>query len=326
MQASTVKKLALCRREIASYMSTGTLDSRSWEKIILGTAGLGGVWKSVDPDLSVATILHALKEGIGAIDTAPAYGDAELFVGQAIRHWKGKPPFISTKVGRLKTYTSDQGRYDYSPSALINSAENSLQQLGISQVDLLFLHEPAAIPPPQIKAAVEQMLVFKETGITKKIGLGGNYPSLFKNYLEAGIFDVVMEYNRLNACCTDAIGSSLAACTDNGISYWAASPLYMGLLGRRFQEFTQSPPNWLDRAAIVTALRLEKIAHTHQLPLSTLAIRFMQTIAFPINIVLGASNQQELDQTLVALKMGPLPAALFQEVLECINEKKYNKI
>lgn len=41
------------------------------KKLVLGTAGLGGVWKKVDPEQSVYAIQCALQEGINRIDTAP---------------------------------------------------------------------------------------------------------------------------------------------------------------------------------------------------------------------------------------------------------------
>ncbi len=302
--------------------------SDSWQlgSYVLGTAGLGGVWGSTDPESSVRTILIALESGISYIDTAPAYGDGEAFLGEALRRWKGAPPLISTKVGRLKSFASDQGIYDYTPGSMVVSVENSLVQLGCSVLDVLFLHEPAAIPLHQVEAAVNEMQAFKKRGYARKIGLGGNYPPSFSKYLSDGVFDVVMEYNRLNACCTDALTSTLPECQNTNTEYWAASPLYMGLLGRRFQEFTETCPNWLNQQAVDAALKLQKIAEENQLSLTSLGFRFLQNIPFPIKIVLGPSNQQELEKTLNAIMQGPLPSNLYQSVLKRINEAKNNKI
>ncbi|MGY0036414.1 aldo/keto reductase [Pedobacter sp. NJ-S-72] len=54
------------------------------DNLVLGTAGLGGVWGKVDAYESISTIVHAIEQGILAIDTAPAYGDAEFFLGEAL--------------------------------------------------------------------------------------------------------------------------------------------------------------------------------------------------------------------------------------------------
>ena len=77
-------------------------SSNYLSKCILGTAGLGGIWGVIDQEESVRTILLALENGIEALDTAPAYADAEEIVGTALGKWRGNLPAISTKVGRLK--------------------------------------------------------------------------------------------------------------------------------------------------------------------------------------------------------------------------------
>src|SRR5688572_13922057 len=92
-------------------------------RCVLGTAGLGGVWGRVDPEESVRTILTSLECGISAIDTAPAYGNAEEFIGKALQQWRGPQPAVSTKVGRLKTFAADDGRYDYSVKGMQSSLE-----------------------------------------------------------------------------------------------------------------------------------------------------------------------------------------------------------
>ncbi|TAN15089.1 MAG: hypothetical protein EPN37_10530 [Chitinophagaceae bacterium] len=89
---------------------------------MLGTAGLGGIWNPVDHKVSVATILKALDAGIMAIDTAPAYADAKMLVGRALQQRRGARSHINTKVGRLKSYASDKGIYDYSVKEIRRSA------------------------------------------------------------------------------------------------------------------------------------------------------------------------------------------------------------
>lgn len=294
------------------------------KKLVLGTAGLGGVWKKVDPEKSVCSIQAALQAGINWIDTAPAYGDAEEFVGKAIRNWKGAQPMISTKVGRLKGYRSDIGNYDYSPYGIAKSLENSLELLGRNNVDLLFLHEPKEIPEQDIQAAVQEMVRLKRNGYTTSIGLGGNYPPAFQQFLEDGTFDVVMEYNRLTACCLDALDTSIPQCVHNKIDYWAASPLHMGLLGRRFAEFTQAKPDWLLEQHIKTAIAIEKIASQHQLSLVELSLRFLLHQKSADKIVIGPCDEMELNETLATFNKGPLNNTLFMEVTSVIEQININ--
>lgn len=291
------------------------------QQYVLGTAGLGGVWGTIDPEVSVRAMVQALEAGIPAIDTAPAYGDGELLVGNALRQWKGPRPEISTKVGRLKGFAPDQGLYDYTPDGMTRSVENSLELLGLPRVDTLFLHEPEAIPEPEIGQAVATMVRFKQNGYARRIGLGGNYPTSFLRYLDTGIFDVVMEFNRLNACCTDALDSSLPGCYSRSIAYWAASPLHMGLLGRNFRSFTGSRPAWLQQRYIDAASALNETAVARGLSLSSLALRFLQNIPIPVTVVIGPSDQAELADCLAAILQGPLENSLYQEIIRNTKNK-----
>ncbi len=291
------------------------------KQYVLGTAGLGGVWGNPDPEASVNTIVRALEAGMVSIDTAPAYGDGEILVGKALQQWQGPRPQISTKVGRLKSYTSDQGMYDYTPGGMNKSVENSLKVLGLPYIDILFLHEPAAIPEAEIAPAVKQMIAFKQNGYAAKIGLGGNYPHSFVHYLDAGIFDVVMEYNRLNACCVDALDTSLPECRNRNISYWAASPLHMGLLGSKFRDFVVSRPAWLEPRFIGAALGIHRLAEENGLTLPFMALRFLQNIPFPLNIVIGPATQREFSDCVSAILQGPLEDSLYNKIVYYIKNQ-----
>jgi len=289
------------------------------DKLILGTAGLGGIWGEIDAEESIATILSALEQGISAIDTAPAYGDAEQLVGTALDQWSGKKPLISTKVGRLKGYKADEANYDYTPDGMKKSLENSLKTLNVPVVDILFLHDPAAIPQSHIERVLKQMDLFKQYGYAKKIGLGGNAPDWFEPYLKADLFDVIMEYNKLNACCISALNTTIPICTEYDKEYYAASPLNMGLLGRNFSEFINFPPNWLDIENIMRAKRIDSIAKNYNISLPELAHRFLLTIPSRFKIVIGAADRKQLTDTLGAIKHGKLHPTIYTEILKTLN-------
>ncbi|WP_313153757.1 aldo/keto reductase [Sphingobacterium multivorum] len=292
------------------------------DKIILGTAGLGGVWGAVEPEESIQAIHEALSYGICALDTAAAYGDAEYFVGQALLQWKGPKPAISTKVGRLKSYVATEARYDYSTAGMQRSVEDSLKTLGVAQVDVLFLHEPAVLTADSADRVVSDMQCFKEQGMAKKIGIGGNPPSWFMPYLIEGQFDVLMEYNTLNACNIDALHSSIPICEQKGMEYYAASPLNMGLLGRKFQDFSLLVPEWLDVLRVEQAKRIQTIAERHNLSLDELALRFLLNINASFKMVIGAANRRELHRSLNAINQGILPKDIYNEILQTFNNNR----
>ncbi|SKD09929.1 D-threo-aldose 1-dehydrogenase [Chitinophaga ginsengisegetis] len=289
------------------------------ERLVLGTAGLGGVWGKVDPHQSVLTILSALESGIAAIDTAPAYGDAESYLGQALQQWRGGVPVISSKAGRLKSYAADEAYYDFTDRAMAESLENSLRTIGIPSLDILFLHDPHAIPETEAERIICRLIKFREQGLTKRLGVGGNWPSWLKVYLDAGVFDVVMEFNRLNASNVTALQDSLPYCLSRNIQYYAASPLNMGLLGRSIGSFKQMRPEWLPADALEIAVRLEQIAVKHRLTLPAMAHRFLLSLPYDFNIVLGPSNISELTASIENFNQGKLPEIIQAEILNCSN-------
>jgi aryl-alcohol dehydrogenase-like predicted oxidoreductase len=200
------------------------------------------------------------------------------------------------------------------------SVEQSLRTLGVSELDILFLHDPDAIDPDQIDRVIESLLAFKKKGYTGQIGIGGNPPVWFQPYLKPGIFDVLMEFNKLNACSTIALEENLPFCISNQIKYFAASPLNMGLLGSNYETFTTNRPAWLAMKYVDTAIRIKDIADKHGMALPTLAHRFLLSIPQSFSIVIGASNQEQLKNTLNDFGDGPLPGALFLEIMTSINK------
>ncbi|RPD39946.1 aldo/keto reductase [Chitinophaga barathri] len=285
------------------------------ERLILGTAGIGGVWGPVDPAASVETVLAALEHGIGAIDTAPAYAHAETYVGEALRQWEGPVPAVSSKAGRLQGFTAYDGRYDYSRGAMLQSVGESLEKLKLPVLDVLFLHDPSQVPRQDFGHVVDVLREIKEMGLAKAIGLGGNPPEWAWPWLRDGAFDVLMEYNRLNACSTVAMETSLPESLSAGVRYYAASPLNMGALGGQFSAFTGNPPGWLPEADIEAARRLHALAQTECMELRAMAHRFLLSLQFSFNIVIGPSNPQQLEATLGDFAAGPLPQYLFEKIL-----------
>lgn len=286
------------------------------ERIVLGTAGLGGVWGKIDKDESISTVIEALEFGIHCIDTAPAYGDAEELLGIALKKWRGRSPFISTKVGRLKSSTVKGEHYDFSAEGMKHSVESSLKTLGREQIDLLLLHDPLAVSAAEVESVVNNLVELKRLGYARYIGLGGNAPNVFLPYLKAGFFDVMMEFNRLNACNIESLETMLPFCSQHKLTYYAASPLNMGLLGSSYSAFTSSPPEWLAKEQVTNAIRINAVAQKYGIELSELSYRFLLCIPNNFKIVTGPASRMELLDIFNSLNLGPLPEVIHHEIIQ----------
>lgn len=283
-------------------------------RLALGLAGLGGAWGPVDETESLATIQAALAGGLRVFDAAPSYGAAERLLGAALADWRGVPIVISTKVGRLPSRSAHEGRYDYTPTALRRSLETSLKALGRDQVDLLFLHEPQLVPPPDRAQVVATLRELQAAGLALRLGLAGGHGADWDGFVETGAFDVAMLFRRVDPCILDGLIDDVPRLRGHQLATYGASPLHMGLLGARYEEFTRTRPDWVWGPQIDRAIRLKALADRHGLALPSLAHRFTMSIAELDRIVIGASNRRELAAALADFKAGPLPVELFDDV------------
>ena len=283
---------------IQIFKSTFKMSVPSRDKIILGTAGLAGIWGPVNFTESEQTIHYALEQGIYHFDTSPAYADAESILGKALYTWKGKTPFISTKAGKLKADNPDADTYDFSPAGLIRSVSESLETLKISCIDVLFLHDPTGLKPDEIQAAIDTLLEIKSKGWAKQIGIGGNYGSDFAPYVSSKYFDHFMGYNRFNILNQEALTNEYLTLQNQQINIWQASPLYMGLLGSKLETYIKEQPSWIPVRDIQRAKELNAYCKKTSVSISSLALHYVFNNPAINKMVLGASNLSELKQSL----------------------------
>jgi aryl-alcohol dehydrogenase-like predicted oxidoreductase len=142
---------------------------------------------------SVKKILNsAVEAGINYIDTAPAYGLSEYYIGRFLCSQRQKL-VISTKVG--ERFVDSASIYDFSDRAVTASIGKSLKNLKTDYLDIVFVHsdgnDSAIINETDI---VERLLVFRDRGIIRHVGMSCKT----REGIEASMTwaDVVMlEYN-----------------------------------------------------------------------------------------------------------------------------------
>jgi aryl-alcohol dehydrogenase-like predicted oxidoreductase len=284
------------------------------DRLAFGLAGIGGAWGPVDQGVARETLRQAIEAGVGVFDVAPAYGTAEKLLGEALAGWRGPHPVVSTKVGRLAAPDGLVIAVDYSGSAMRDSLRRSLDTLGLPAVDLLFLHEPEMVPGEERPRVVEALRQLQADGLTRRLGLGGGDGAGWDGFIESGCFDVVMLFRRLDACILDGMTTDVPRVKGAGLAIYGASPLHMGLLGSRHEEFLREPPEWVWAQPIRRAIRLRALAERHGLSLATLGHRFMFSVAEIDRTVIGARSPAELTTALADFAAGPLAAELFEEV------------
>ena len=284
------------------------------DRLALGLAGIGGAWGPLDEGVARETLRQAVEFGLGVFDVAPSYGTAEKLLGEVLAGWRGPPPVVSTKIGRLSGRDGLHIKFDYSGASLRESLQRSLEALGLPAVDLLFLHEPFLVPVEERPRVVGLMRQLQADGLTRRLGLAGGSGDGWDGYIESGCFDVVMLFRRLDAAILDGLAADVPRVRQAGLATYGASPLHMGLLGGRYDKFVRERPAWVWAPQIERAIRLRALADKHGMPLPTLAHRFLFSTAEVDRAVIGPRTPEELTAALADFSAGPLPEGLFAEI------------
>ncbi|WP_246040869.1 aldo/keto reductase [Flavivirga rizhaonensis] len=303
---------------IDDYSKSIAFNNQS--RLVYGTSALGGVWGSVKESESIDALLYALENGISVLDTAPSYANSELYVGKALKQWKGTRPFISTKVGRLKGEDAYEFKLDYSKEAMTRSLHQSLETLGLDYIDLLFLHEPQLVPLENMETILDTLKGFKQDGLVKKLGVGGNPSETFKPFITHNNFDVVSGFLRMDACNLSAFNGEIQQYKKEGIAYYAASALHFSLLGNRFEQYKKDGADgeWITQSDLDNAIKVKTIADRLNMSIATLAQRYLFSIAEADRVVMGARNLQQIQSTIADWKLGKLPEDIFNEITETV--------
>src|SRR6476620_9933004 len=180
--------------------------------ITMPALGLG-VFQSAT-EQTTAAVQAALSAGYRHIDTAAAYGN-EREVGEGIRRSgvDRSDVFIETKV-----WVSDYG-YDQT----LHAYEKAAGKLGVDQLDLLILHQPAPDRFEKTIAAYRALETLLAAGRVRAIGVSNFMPHHLKQLLDAT--DVVPALNQIELHPYFTQPDVQAADAQHGILTQAWSPI-----------------------------------------------------------------------------------------------------
>lgn len=293
---------------------------KNQSRLVLGCSGLGGVWRPIKEKDATDIILHALENNVRVFDTSPSYNKSQEYLGKALKLWSGEKPFISTKVGRLQADRAEDCIVDYTTETMRKSVYESLETLGLDQIDLLFLHEPHLVPVERMDEIMDCLNSFKKEGIVKSLGVGGNPTTPFYPFMVKENFDIVSGFLKLDACNLTGFEKDLPQIEQENMAYYAASALHMGLLGSRLEQYDKERPNneWISNADVNVALQVNEIAKKHNIPVSRLALRYVFSILEADRVVVGPTKMEQLEDVLEAWEEGKLPENIFNEITNTI--------
>ena len=284
----------------------------------LGCMGMSEFYGSGNDEQSIATIHHALDQGVTFLDTADMYGPFknEELVGRAIRGRRDQV-FLATKFGNVRgpngEFLGVRGDPDYVRSA----CEASLKRLGVEVIDLYYQHR--VDPNVPIEDTVGEMARLKDEGKIRYLGLSEAAPQTIRRAHSTHPITAVQ--TELSLWSRDAEAEVIPTVRELGIGYVAYSPLGRGFLTGQIKspddfaddDFRKNHPRFqgenfqknLDLVHEVEQLAREKGCTTAQLALAWVLAQGEDIVPIP-----GTRHIKYLDENIGALEVKLTPADL----------------
>ncbi len=296
--------------------TTNTLPA-DWHRPV-GTTGLtitavtvgGSPFGHVEPATEgVATAQAALASPIRALDTSNGYGDgeSERRIGRALAAAGGLPEdfLVLTKV--------DPRGSDYSGARVHASIAESRERLGLDELPLVHLHDPEFHPFEEITApggAVDTLVALREAGEIGSIGLAGGDSRVMAQYLDLGVFDVLLTHSRWSLLDRSA-GGIIDQALGQGMAVFNAAVYGAGILakpGSSSYGYRQAPPELVEAARAMSA-----VCEAHGTDLRTAALQFSTRDPRFATTIVGMSHPDRVAAT-VESASAVLPEEIWAEL------------
>lgn len=315
----------------------------------LGSAGLGGLYRALPEEAAQATIRAAWEAGVRYFDTAPfyGYGKAEHRLGAVLREYPRDQFVLSTKVGRrlvpcparawADSGTAHGARdgwaeplpfdpvYDYTHDGILRSFEDSQQRLGMTQIDLLLIHDIGLVTHGERNAHYWTQLTrgggfralerLRAEGTVRAVGLGVNEGQAILAAMAAFDLDCALLAGRYTLLEQDTLNDLLPACERRHVSILLGGAFNSGILAHGTRgdakfNYADAPPEVLARVA-----RIEVVCAAYDVPLAAAALQFPYAHPAVVALLSGARSVAEVEENVAAFQQ-PIPAAFWSALRE----------
>ncbi|KAH9951065.1 NADP-dependent oxidoreductase domain-containing protein [Amylocystis lapponica] len=299
-----------------------------------GAMGLSGFYgEAVTSDEERFKVLDAAyQRGCTFWDTADIYNDNEELIGKWLkRTGQREHVFIATKFGY---YTKNGRVINGDPEYVIEATNNSLKKLGVSCIDLLYLHRADTTVPIEITVGAMAELV--KEGKVRYIGLSEvSAATIRRAHTVHPIAAVEVEYSPFNLEIEDSQIGVLSVCRELGITIVAYSPLGRGILTGLVKSAADFPegdyrrmfPKYSDENfpnILKLADGLKEIGARHGATAGQVALAWLLAQGDDIVPIPGTKKIKYLEENLGALnlKLTPEDLGLIRTYIEDSNATK----
>ncbi len=282
--------------------------------ICIGGAPLGDMSDafgySVPTDRALATLRAAFASPINFTDTAAIYGDgeSERRFGLVLRELGGLPAgaVLATKADR------DPKTNDFSGEQIRRSVTESLERLGLSHIQLMYIHDPEHSTFEEIMGpggAFEVLRAFQDEGVIGHLGISGGPIDMLIRYVETDGFVAVETHNRYTLLNRSA-APLLDVCAARGVAVVNAAPYASGILAKGPDSSARYAYQEVPDLVLERVRRLAAICAEHGVPLAAAALQFSMRDPRVASTVIGITRPERIAQT-IELASHPIPDAIW---------------
>ncbi len=280
----------------------------------LGAWAIGGPWQwgwgPQDDADSIATIQHAIDQGINWIDTAPAYGlgHSEEIVGKAVAGRRDDVS-IATKCSLVWEEGSTSVNSVLKASSVRREVEDSLRRLNIDVIDLYQIHWPN--PDEDIEEGWSTIAECVKEGKIRYAGVSNFSVSQIKR--AQAIHPVASLQPPYSMVVRGVEDELLTYCAENDIGVIAYSPMQAGLLTGKFNReriANLADDDWRKRnehfqepefsATLAMIEKLRPIAKRNDKTMAQLAIAWVLRRPELTAAIVGARRPDQIEETAAA--------------------------
>jgi D-threo-aldose 1-dehydrogenase len=298
-------------------MKTAFLPCTDGARLGLGGAPLGNLFQPLTDAQARSLIETALADGCRTFDTAPHYGHglSERRLGDALRPHPRSSWRLSSKVGRLLTpqaqVPKEQHGYfdtlpfvqhwDFSASGVRRSVEDSLQRLGLAQLDAVYVHDIDALTHGAnaqkifrqvLEETLPELARLRQEGLLSHIGLGVNDHLIVEQVMRHADLDVLMLAGRYTLLDQSALPTLMPLLQRKKVAVALGGIFNSGILATnvkadRSMTFNYAPatPGWVEKA-----LSIQTVCDQYGVNLPAAALQF--ALAHPVTqmVMLGVRS------------------------------------
>ncbi|WP_299538008.1 aldo/keto reductase [uncultured Streptomyces sp.] len=302
----------------APHPPAGSLPEprRALPRLGIGTAPLGGLFEEVTEREAAATLEAATAEGITLFDTAPRYGNglAEERLGRLLPAGTARP-VISTKAGWLLREGAGSEPHwitDWTERGIRTSLEGSLERLGRSSVDVLYLHDPQDYADEVRATAYAAACRLRDEGLVGAIGFGMNRLAALTGFVSEFDVDVVLVAGHFSLLDHGALRTLLPLCRRTGTEVVVGGVFATGLLADpsrgAMYNYHPAPDEVLERARLCG-----RICEEYGVPPAAAAVQFPFLHPAVDSVVLGCRTATEVTANAAASRF-PVPDELWDRL------------